>query len=101
MGMAAILVMWLDHLNKFSFPLSKEAEHKVWLRLAKRFQWRRCLKMVVIYMYIASGQGADNPSGVKFFINSIIQSIVSFVSSFPPLNDFVTVFRFKHKGNLI
>ena len=26
----------LDHLYKFSFPLPKEAQHKIWLRLVKR-----------------------------------------------------------------
>ena len=44
MGMAAILVMW--HLYKLSFPLPKEAPHKIWLWLAKRFQRRRCLNIV-------------------------------------------------------
>ena len=34
------------------------------------------------------GAGADNPLlGSNFFINSIIQSILSFAASFPPLND--------------
>ena len=46
MGMAAILVMWLDHLYKLLFPLLKEAPHKIWLWLAKRFQRRRCLNIV-------------------------------------------------------
>ena len=36
----------LDHLYKLLFPLPKEAPHKIWLWLAKRFQSRRCLKMV-------------------------------------------------------
>ena len=35
----------MDHLYKLSFPLSKEAPHKIWLWLAKRFQRRRLLKM--------------------------------------------------------
>ena len=29
-GMAAILVSDLDHLYKLSFPLRKEAPHKIW-----------------------------------------------------------------------
>ena len=33
----------LDHLYKLSFPLPKEAPHKIWLWSAKRFQRRRCL----------------------------------------------------------
>ena len=31
MGVAAILVIDLDHLYKLSFPLPKEAPHKIWL----------------------------------------------------------------------
>ena len=50
MGMAAILVMWpgpfIQTLYKLSFPLPKEAPHKIWLWLAKRFQRRRCLNIV-------------------------------------------------------
>ena len=34
-----------DAANKLSFPLPKEAPHKIWLWLAKRFRRRRCLKM--------------------------------------------------------
>ena len=62
--------------------------------LAKRFQRRRCLIIMVIYMYIAPGQGQTAAWGQILFVNSIIQSIVSFAASFPPLNDFVTVFLF-------
>ena len=36
----------LDNLFKLSFPLPKEAPHKIWLWSAKRFQRRRCLKSV-------------------------------------------------------
>ena len=47
MGMAAILVMWPGpFIYKLSFPLPKEAPHKIWLWLAKRFQRRRCLNIV-------------------------------------------------------
>ena len=34
-----------DAANKLSFPLPKEAPHKIWLWLAKRFQRRRSLKL--------------------------------------------------------
>ena len=34
-----------DAVNKISFPLPKEAPHKIWLSLAQRFQ-RRCLSNV-------------------------------------------------------
>ena len=45
------------------------------------------------YVHVYSpGAGADNPLGSNFFIDSIIQSILSFAARFPPLNDFVTVF---------
>ena len=49
MGMAAILVMWpgpFIHLYKLFFLLPKEAPHKIWLWLAKRFRRRRCLNIV-------------------------------------------------------
>ena len=39
---------WLcdpDAGNKISFPLPKEAPHKIWLCSTKRFWRRRCLKM--------------------------------------------------------
>ena len=35
-----------DAVNKLSFPLPKEAPHKIWLWSAKRFQRRRCLKLL-------------------------------------------------------
>ena len=45
------------------------------------------------YVHVYSPRaGADNPWGQIFFINSIIQSIKTFAASFPPLNDFITVF---------
>ena len=44
------------------------------------------------YVHVYSpGAVADNPQG-SIFINSIIQSIFPFATSFPPFNDFVTVF---------
>ena len=49
MGMAAILVMWpgrQEHLNKLSFPHSKESPYEIWVQLAQWFQRRRCLKML-------------------------------------------------------
>ena len=36
----------LNHLFKLWFPLPKDAPNKIWLWLAKWFQWRRSLKMV-------------------------------------------------------
>ena len=45
------------------------------------------------YIHIYSpGTGADNPPEVIYFINSIIQSILSFAASVPQLNHFITVF---------
>ena len=45
------------------------------------------------YIHVYSpGAGADSPLGSNVFMNSIIQSILAFAASFPPLNDFVTVF---------
>ena len=34
-----------DATNKLSFPLPKEAPHKIWLSSGKRFWRRRCLKL--------------------------------------------------------
>ena len=34
-----------DAANKISFPLPKEAPHKIWLGSAQRFRRRRCLKL--------------------------------------------------------
>ena len=31
MGVAAILLMWQDHLNKLSFPHPKESPYKIWV----------------------------------------------------------------------
>ena len=82
----------LDHLYRLSFPIPKEAPHEIWHCFAKRFKRRRYLKIMVIYMYIALEQGQTTPRGHFFFINIIIQSILSFAASFHALNDFVTVF---------
>ena len=38
-------------------------------------------------MYIVPGQKQTTPWGQSRFINSIIQSILSFAASFPQLND--------------
>ena len=48
MGMAAILVMWLDHdrSNKLSFPHHMETQYEIWLQSAHCFLMRRCLKSV-------------------------------------------------------
>ena len=35
-----------DAVNKLSFPLPKEAPHKIWLQSTKRFVRRRCLSIV-------------------------------------------------------
>ena len=43
----------LYHLYKLSFPLLKEDSHEIWAGLAIWFQRRRCLKIMVIYMYTA------------------------------------------------
>ena len=45
MGMAAILVMYLDFLYTHWFPLPIDASYKIWLWLAKRYQRRRSLKL--------------------------------------------------------
>ena len=103
--MAAILSCDIDHLYKLSFSLPKEAPHEFWHWFAKWFQRRRCLKVMVIYMYIAPGQGqATSLGSFVFFLffffvlfvqkcNSSVNLVICF--KFYPLNDFVTVFPFK------
>ena len=54
MGMAAILCD-LDYLCTFRFPLFIDASYKIWLLLAKQFQSRKSLTIMVIYMYTAPG----------------------------------------------
>ena len=41
MGMADILVMYLDQLIKLSFPHPMMAPHKLWLQSAKQFLRRK------------------------------------------------------------
>ena len=41
----------------------------IWLSLAKQFLIRRCLKIVVIYMYKAQGQEQTTPLSPNIFIN--------------------------------
>ena len=45
MGMATILVMWPEPLNKVSFPHPIDGPYEIWLWLAQWFL-RRCLKSV-------------------------------------------------------
>ena len=46
MGIAAILVNDLDHLNNLSFPHPMEAPCEIWLQSAQRFLRKRSLKML-------------------------------------------------------
>ena len=62
----------LYHLYKLSFPLPRETLYKIWASLAELFQ-RRCLKIIIIYMYIAPEQGQITPWGQISFIDNIIQ----------------------------
>ena len=87
--------------TKLSFPLSKDAPHKVWLCLAKRFERRRCLNIMVIYMYIAPWQGQTTPWAQNIFININFLSICSFLESLLPLNEIFVFFPFKCMGDLL
>ena len=49
----------LDCIHWFPHPI--DASHEIWLQLAKWFQRRRCLNIMVIYMYIAPGCGHMSP----------------------------------------
>ena len=75
----------LDYLYILSIPLPIEASYKIWLCLARRFPRRRCLNIMVIYMYIARGQGQTTSWGQNVFINVNLLSIC-------PLNDILPIF---------
>ena len=60
----------LDHLYKLLFTLPMEAPYEIWLLLAKPFQKTRCLKIMVIYIYIAPldrERHTREPLGLNFF----------------------------------
>ena len=71
MGMAASWSCDLDFLYIHWFPLHIDASYKIWLSLAKRFQRRRCLNIMVIYMCYAPGWGQMSPWGPLFRIINI------------------------------
>ena len=91
-------VTWTIYIN--FFPLPKDAPHEVRLRLAKRFQMRRCFNIMEIYMYIAPGQGQTNPRGHNFSININFLSICLFPVSFTHLIAFYHFPPFKCIGDL-
>ena len=68
----------LDFLYTHWLPLPIDVSHKIWLWLAKRFQRRWCLNIMVIYMYIALGWGHMSPWGPIFFRIINIQSYCPF-----------------------
>ena len=74
--------MYPDAVNKLSFPLPKEASHKIWLRLVKRFQLRRSLKMVDGRMGDGSGEliksSRYTPVEMKFIMKKVLNSFASF-----------------------
>ena len=66
-----------------------DASHKIWLSLAKRFQRRRRLNSMEIYLYIAPGWGhMSRWSGVHFFSESELLI-------FSPTAHFLQDFHFK------
>ena len=84
----------LDHVTKFFFlnsmsPLPKEASHKIWLWLAKWFQRRRDLNIMIIYMYTGPVQGQAPLWGKLYFKNINLPSLCC-NSFFFKLNDCVT-----------
>ena len=68
----------LDNLYIQYIPYSIDASHKIWLWIAKRFQRRSWLNIMVIYMYIAPGWGQMSPWGPIFFRIINIQSYCPF-----------------------
>ena len=87
-----------DHLYQLSFPLPKDAPHKVWFCLAKWFQRRRCLNIMVIYIYTALGQGQTTPWAQNIFTYMNILSICSFLISFLSLIDMFLFFPIQMHG---
>ena len=73
MGMAVIY--------KFMCPLPKEAPHNLAL-IGHVVTEKEMFEKMVIYMYIAPGQGQTTPWGQFFFKNVILMLIWSFASSF-------------------
>ena len=80
-----------------SFFLPKNAPHDTWIRLAKRFQRRRCMYYGNIHVY-CPGVGADLPLRSIFFriINPL--SICQISIKFFPSNDILTIFPIHMHG---
>ena len=72
----------LDYLYIYWFPIPIDASYKIRLSLAKLFQRRRSLNIIVIIMYFAPGWGQTNPWGPFFFRITYLQSICPFPASF-------------------
>ena len=72
----------LDDLYIHWFPHPIDASHKICHKLAKQFQRRRCLTIMVIYIYIAWGWGHMSPLSPKLFRIINIQSYSSFPARF-------------------
>ena len=71
----ALLPSWscdLDHLYKLLLPFSKEAPHDLAL-ICHAVSEKRCLTIMVIYMYIDPWHGQTTPW--VLFINIIVQSV--------------------------
>ena len=94
--MAAIWSCDFDHLYKLSFPLPKDAPHKVALTGVSE-------KMFEYYCHIhvyCPGAGADDPLGQKYFYKHKFSVCLLIPSQFLPLNDIFLFFPFKCMGDL-
>ena len=59
---------------------------------------RRCFNIMVIYMYIAPGQGQTTPWSQNIFLNINLLSICSFLASFLPFNYIFLFFPIQKHG---
>ena len=80
-------------LYKLSFPFSKNAPHK-----GQAVSERRFFSIMVIYMYIAMGEGPDNPLGTKFFQNHKFSVNLPISCKFCPSNHILTIFPIQMHG---
>ena len=96
-------VTWTIYIN-FFFLLLRMLHMKIGFDWPSSFRGEdhdgRCFNIMVIYMYIAPGQGQTTPRGQNFSININFLSICLFPVSFTHLIAFYHFFPFKCIGDL-
>ena len=81
-----------SHLGHVNLTIYINFHYDIWLRLAKRFQRRRSLNIMVIYMYIAPGWGQTCSWGPFFFQNHKSSVHLPISIKFFPSHDILTIF---------